>query len=125
MKIKEMLIIREIFLSIKDSKIPVKAGYQIARFLHNTDMDYEFYQEKYAIIVRANCDKDENGEPKISEDGQSIKIHPDLLDNCTKELNDLLDTEITPSTIKFNIDDLSETGLNIEQLYFLASYIDE
>ena len=55
--------------------MPIKRIIQeIAKFLHSTDDSSTFYNEKYQSIINQYSERDENGELKLSEDGQSIKI---------------------------------------------------
>lgn len=123
MKISEMLKIREVFLTIKDAKMPISAGYQIARFLHSSDVAYNFYTEQYGKIVTTYCEKDADGKPVASEDGTGIKIDQTQIETCTKELNELMTTEIESFNFHLKVEDLEASGLTIEQLYFLIPYV--
>lgn len=119
MKINELLKIRGVFLEIKQAKMPLKISYQIAKFLHSTDDSSTFYTEKYQSIINQYAEKDEKGEFKVSEDGQSIKIKQETFDQCVSALRELEEVEVEIPETKIDPMGLEHTGLSIEKMYIL------
>ena len=125
MKLSDVIKVRGTLLQVKNAKMPIKTSYQIARFLQKTDVDSTFYTEKYQEII-SNCAMlDENNAPILAEDGLSIKIREDKLQECIDLLKELESTEVKDFDLKINIDDLENAGLTVEQLYILMDYIVE
>lgn len=125
MKLSDVIKVRGIFLQIKDTKMPIKTSYQIARFLQKTDVDATFYGDKYRDIINDCAELKEDGTPSISDDGQNIKIKEDKIQDCVAMIQELESTEIENFDLKINISDLENSGLTVEQLYILMDYIVE
>ena len=125
MKLSEVIKVREIFLQIKDTKMPIKTSYQIARFLQRTDSDATFYSDKYRDIIIECAELKEDGTPDTSEDGMNIKIQEDKVQDCVAMIQELEATDVGDFALKIDVSDLENSGLTIEQLYILMDYIVE
>lgn len=126
MKLSEVIKVRGIFLQIKDAKMPIKTSYQIARFLQKTDSDATFYSDKYRDVINECAElNDEDGTPKVSEDGMNIKIREDKVQDCVLMIQELEATDIGDFVLKIDVSDLENAGLTVEQLYILMDYIVE
>ena len=125
MKLSDVIKVRGIFLQIKDTKMPIKTSYQIARFLQKTDADATFYSDKYRDIINECAELDEDGTPNASEDGMNIKIKEDKVQDCVTMIQELEATDVGDFALKIDIADLENSGLTVEQLYILMDYIVE
>ena len=125
MKLSDVIKIRGIFLQIKDTKMPIKTSYQIARFLQKTDADATFYSDKYRSIINECAELKEDGTPSTSEDGMNIKIKEDKVQDCVTMIQELEATDVGDFALKIDIADLENSGLTVEQLYILMDYIVE
>lgn len=125
MKLSEVIKVREIFLQIKDTKMPIKTSYQIARFLQRTDSDATFYSDKYRDIINECAELKEDGTPDTSEDGMNIKIQEDKVQDCVAMIQELEATDVGDFALKIDVSDLENSGLTIQQLYVLMDYIVE
>ena len=125
MKLSEVIKVRGIFLQIKDTKMPIKTSYQIARFLQRTDSDATFYSDKYRDIINECAELKEDGTPDTSEDGMNIKIREDKVQDCVAMIQELEATDVGDFALKIDVSDLENSGLTIEQLYILMDYIVE
>jgi len=125
MKLSDVIKVRGIFLQIKDTKMPIKTSYQIARFLQKTDADATFYSDKYRDIINECAELNEDGTPNASEDGMNIKIKEDKVQDCVTMIQELEATDVGDFALKIDIADLENSGLTVEQLYILMDYIVE
>ena len=125
MKLSDVIKVRGIFLQIKDTKMPIKTSYQIARFLQKTDADATFYSDKYRNIINECAELKEDGTPSISEDGMNIKIKEDKVQDCVAMIQELEATDAGDFALKIDIADLENSELTVEQLYILMDYIVE
>ena len=125
MKLSEIIKVRGIFLQIKDTKMPIKTSYQIARFLQRTDSDATFYSDKYRDIINECAELKEDGTPDTSEDGMNIKIREDKIQDCVTMIQELEATDVGDFALKIDVSDLENSGLTVEQLYILMDYIVE
>ena len=125
MKLSDVIKVRGIFLQIKDTKMPIKTSYQIARFLQKTDADASFYSDKYRDIINECAELNEDGTPNASEDGMNIKIKEDKVQDCVTMIQELEATDVGDFALKIDVSDLENSGLTVEQLYILMDYIVE
>ena len=125
MKLSDVIKVRGIFLQIKDTKMPIKTSYQIARFLQRTDSDATFYSDKYRDIINECAELKQDGTPDTSEDGMNIKIREDKIQDCVTMIQELEATDVGDFALKIDIADLENSGLTVEQLYILMDYIVE
>ena len=125
MKLSDVIKVRGIFLQLKDTKMPIKTSYQIARFLQKTDADATFYSDKYRDIINECAELKEDGTQSISEDGMNIKIKEDKVQDCVTMIQELEATDVGDFALKIDIADLENSGLTVEQLYILMDYIVE
>ena len=125
MKLSEVIKVRGIFLQIKDTKMPIKTSYQIARFLQRTDSDATFYSDKYRDIIIECAELKEDGTPDTSEDGMNIKIRENKVQDCVAMIQELEATDVGDFALKIDVSDLENSGLTIQQLYVLMDYIVE
>lgn len=125
MKLSEIIKVRGIFLQIKDTKMPIKTSYQIARFLQRTDSDATFYSDKYRDIINECAELKEDGTLNASEDGINIKIREDKVQDCVVMIQELEATDVGDFALKIDVSDLENAGLTVEQLYILMDYIIE
>mgnify|MGYP003428380109 FL=1 len=125
MKLSDVIKVRGIFLQIKDTKMPIKTSYQIARFLQRTDSDATFYSDKYRSIINECAELKEDGTPDTSEDGMNIKIREDKIQDCVTMIQELEATDVGDFALKIDVSDLENSGLTVEQLYILMDYIVE
>ena len=125
MKLSDVIKVRGIFLQIKDTKMPIKTSYQIARFLQKTDADATFYSDKYRSIINECAELKEDGTPDTSEDGMNIKIREDKIQDCITMIQELEATDVGDFALKIDVSDLENSGLTVEQLYILMDYIVE
>lgn len=125
MLISKVFQVRNIFMSIKNAKMPIKTSYQIARFLQATETSNTFYQEKFQEIVDNYAEHNEDGTYVLAADGQSIKIQPEHSDACVLAVKELEEMDVEIPNIKINPNDLENTELTVDQMYILMPLLSE
>ena len=83
-----------------------------------------FHQEKFREIVEEYGVK-ENGEYKLTPDGQSIAIIPGKEIECNTKLAELRNLDVLIDGIKFTIEELEGIDVSISELSCLMSLIEE
>lgn len=116
MLISEIFKIRNILLSIKSAKIPIKTSYQIAKFLQATEINGNFYQEKYQEIITTYAERNEDGSFVVAEDGQSIKIQNEHTKECLDTIKELESMEVETPEILIDAMHLENTDLTVDQI---------
>ena len=124
MKMFEVLELQKLYNSIANIKMPLKTTYKFARLMKRAEEEISFYQEKFREIVEEYGVK-ENGEYKLTPDGQSIAIIPGKEIECNTKLAELHNLDVLIDGIKFTIEELEGIDVSISELSCLMSLIEE
>lgn len=88
--------------------LPLKGAYKLNKLKKAIEKEAEFYGEKFQEIVDTYAQKNENGGPVFSEDGNQILIKEGMIEECNKALEDLQDLEIEIENYGLSLEDLGE-----------------
>lgn len=124
MKMYEVLELQNLYNSISHIKLPLKTTYKFTRLMKRAEEEITFYQEKFREIVEEYGIK-ENGEYKITPDGQSIVIIPGKESECNQRLFELRNLDVSIEGIKFTIEELEGIDVSIQELNCLMSLIED
>ena len=124
MKMYEVLELQNLYASIANIKLPLKTTYKFARLMKRAEEELAFYQEKFREIVEENGVK-ENGQYKLTPDGQSIAIIPGKEVECNTKLAELRYLDVLIDGIKFSIEELEGIDVSISELSCLMSLIED
>ena len=124
MKMYEVLDLQNLYASIASVKMPLKTTYKFTRLMKRAEEEISFYQEKFREIVEEYGVK-ENGEYKLTPDGQSIVIIAGKEVECNQKLAELRNLEVMIDGIKFSIDELEGIDVSIQELSCLMSLIED
>ena len=128
MKMFEVLELQTLYNSIFNVKLPLKTAYKFTRLMKRAESEIEFYQGKFQEIVAEYGEKDENGQYKFTEDGQSIVIIAGKEQECNRKLMELRNLDVEINDIKFTLEDfekLEELNLSISELACIMSLIED
>lgn len=92
----------------EDTVIPLKGAYKINKIKKNVEKEAEFYREKFQEIVDKYAKKDDDGNPKFSEDGNQILIEDGMIEECNNALEELQSLEVEIENYDLTIEDLGE-----------------
>ena len=124
MKMFEVLELQNLYNSIADIKLPLKTTYKFTRLMKRAEEELTFYQEKFREIVEEYGVK-ENGQYKLTSDGQSIAIIPGKEVECNTKLAELRNLDVLIDGIKFSIEELEGIDVSISELSCLMSLIED
>lgn len=124
MKMYEILDLQTLYASIATIKLPLKTTYKFARLMKRAEEEIAFYQEKFREIVEEYGVK-ENGEYKLTPDGQSVVIVPGKEAECNAKLVELRNLDVQIDNIKFSIEELEGIDVSISELACLMSLIED
>ena len=122
MKMHELLELKSLYASIANIKLPLKTTYKFTRLMRRVEEEITFYQEKFREIIEEFGVK-ENGEYKLTQDGQSVLIIPGREEECTNRLFELRNLDVPIDDIKFSIDELEKIDVSISELNCLMPLI--
>ena len=124
MKMFEVLELQNLYNSIANIKLPLKTTYKFTRLMKRAEEELTFYQEKFREIVEEYGVK-ENGQYKLTPDGQSIAIIPGKEVECNTKLAELRNLDVLIDGIKFSIEELDGIDVSISELSCLMSLIED
>ena len=124
MKMYEVLDLQVLYSSIANIKLPLKTTYKFTRLMKRAEEEISFYQEKFREIVEEYGVK-ENGEYKLTPDGQSVVIVPGKEAECNTRLMELRNLDVSIENIKFSIEELEGIDVSISELSCLMSLIED
>lgn len=124
MKMYEVLDLQVLYNSIANIKLPLKTTYKFTRLMKRAKEEIAFYQEKFREIIEEYGVK-ENGEYRLTPDGQSIVIIPGKEVECNTRLAELRNLDISIEGISFTIDELEGIDVSISELSCLMSLIED
>ena len=125
MKMFEILELQNLYNSISNTKLPLKTTYKFARLMKRAEEEIAFYQTKFQEIIEEFGEKDENGQYKTTEDGQSIVIIAGKEMECNSRLLELRNLDVSIENIKFSIEELEGIDVSISELSCLMSLIED
>ena len=124
MKMYEVLDLQILYNSIANAKLPIKTTYKFTRLMRRAEEEITFYQEKFREIIE-EYGVTENGEYKLTSDGQSIVIIPGKEIECNTRLAELRNLDVSIEGITFTIDELEGIDVSISELSCLMSLIED
>lgn len=122
-QLKDIVNGLETFQYLMGVSMPSKTAYQIARLAREISKEYKVWEETRLTLIKKYGVKDENGELKIDENNQWT-IDNTFADIFTKEINELLETQIQINANKIKLDNL-DCLLNPNQMMNLIAFIEE
>ena len=125
MKMYEILELQNLYNSIANTKLPLKTTYRFTRLMKRAEEEIAFYQVKFQEIIEEFGEKDENGQYKMTEDGQSIVIITGKEMECNSRLLELRNLDVSIEGIKFTIEELEGIDVSIAELSCLMSLIED
>jgi hypothetical protein len=90
-------------------------AFKLARLIREFDRENSLFEEARTNLALKYCERDENGEPIILENG-AIKLQEDKIDECNEEISNLLSAQLEIVAEKipaFAFDDIEMTPSQI------------
>ena len=119
---------QQIYNEISTLKLPIKVSYGLNKIMNGLKDDIDFFNSRLQEIVTDYSDKDENGNPILTEDGRGIVVSDEKKEECNQKIQELYTTEITPPATSLTIGDLenvSNLELTVQQIEIFAKFLGE
>jgi hypothetical protein len=113
------------FEKVKSQKISFKTSYKLAMLAKEVEVQCKFYTENFSNIVMTYSEKDENGSPIPTEDGQGVKLLPGVADECYDKINELRSLPIILPDTTFSIDEFVNLELSPMEVNAIIPFIKE
>ena len=112
MKIKNEALVNsvQVLRKLNNAELPVRVSYKLAKNIKSIEKELNIYEEEKQKFINKYCEKDDEGNNKINEDG-TIKIID--TEKWNKDIKELLDIEAEINIEKINIDELGKSDFKI------------
>lgn len=109
----------------KSQKLPFKTSYRIAMFIQEVQKHIDFYQENFRNLLIEYSQKDENGNPMPTEDGQGVLLVEETMNEAYTKLAELRELDVELPDTKFSVDDFGSIELSPEEMMVIMPFIAE
>lgn len=124
MKIKILLLIKQLLCSILDVKLSIKTSYKIFKFIKQIENEEIFYNTKFKELLNMFGEKDDKGN-FITDDKGNIKLLEKNVIACRQAINDLDNLEVEIPNVSFTLEELEPLQLSVNQIILLQNFIQE
>lgn len=127
MKIKmaQIPILDSIFARMSSEKVRLKTAYKISKLLQATEKEMDFYNEKMGGIIEKYGKRNENGQLEFSEDGSTVLLRTEDIQECQNEILELQSIEVELPDVEFSIDELETFEISAQDLSSLTPFLNE
>ena len=122
-KISDLLNSAETLQKLSQKDFKAKLAWSIARLLKSAESEIQSFNETRMNLIKKYGEKDENGE-LITDENSNCKIVPELIETFSKELNELMDSEVEINGNKLKMELLEEVEFTPAEMVILEPFIE-
>lgn len=122
-KLEDLVNATDGLKGLSQKQLKARCAYAVGKILKSADAEIQSFNETRMELIKKYGEKDENGELKTEENG-NVRIPPEGLNDFSKELRELLDTEIEISANKIKMDDIGEVEFTPAEMAQLENFIE-
>ena len=126
MLMTDIIALKELYPKLKTSKLPAKLAYKLVRIFDEVDKQAQIYTTMFSEIVNDCAQKDENGNPILTENGTQVALLEDKIQECGERMAELNTLAVEIETkYTLSLDDLDNfEDLTLEDIKVLSPFID-
>lgn len=124
-KIFQIKQFMDIYEKIKDTTLPIKVGYKLAKIAAECQKEMDIYQSQLNKIIQEYGARDENDQLIQTDNGTGIKIKEDKIQECQDKLNELSTLEVEINETPISIESLDNLKLSLNEIGGMASFLSE
>ena len=123
LKISDLISSVETLQKLSQKDFKAKLAWSIARLLRAAEAEMQSFNETRMNLIKKYGEKDENGELVVDDKG-NCKIAPDSAEQFSKELNELVESEIEINANKINIELFDDVNFTPYEMSVLEPFIE-
>ena len=124
-KMSNIILLKGVCENLKSQKTSVKTAYKISKILNAVEKEFEFYQTKFVEIINEYSEKDENGQPIMTDGGNGVKINPEKITEAQTKIFELEAIETELNITLLSLDELEGLEISISDMQNLSCIIEE
>ena len=113
----------ETMKSLMNEPLPSRVAFQVAKLAQNMATEYKCFEDTRLKLIQEYGEKDENGELLIDSNNQ-YKISSNRVQEFSKEIEDLMSSNVELVNSQINIDDLN-CDLTPNEMINLMPFLEE
>ena len=125
LKMSNIILLKGVCENLKTQKTSVKTAYKISKILTAVEKEFEFYQTKFVEIVNEYAEKDENGQPIMTDGGNGVKINPEKIAEAQTKMLELETIKTELNITPLSLDELEGLEISISDMQNLSCIIEE
>lgn len=125
LKMQDILSFSVFYETVKSKKLSMKTAYRLAQLAKAIDEELQFYREKLQAIIQEYGEKDGEGKPISTEDGNGIKLRPGTDMQCMAAMHELQTLDVMLPDIKFHLEDFGDIELSMTEMAAILPFIEE
>ena len=125
LKMSNIIALKGVCENLKSQKTSVKTAYKISKILSAVEKEFEFYQAKFMEIINEYAEKDENGQPVMTDGGNGVKINPEKIGEAQTKMVELETIEAEINVAPLTLDELEGLEISISDMQTLSYVIEE
>ena len=124
-KLRQIIDFHIVYNKIKTVSLPISILYKFSKLVSAIEKECKFYNDSLQSLITQYSEKDDQGAPKMTEDGANIQIQKDLIPQFQSKFEELLNFEVDLPDISFSIKELEPLNLSIslEEFNMLLPFI--
>lgn len=122
-QLKDVVNSIDIFREWANKELKSRTAFKLARLFKALDNEFTMFNETRTKIVDKYTEKDENGNPVITETNE-YKLKEDQIGAFQEEMTNLLDTEISLDVDPIQIEDIESIENTPAQMMVMEPFIE-
>lgn len=114
----------ETFSQIMQQSFKGSIAFKVARLARELNKEMETFNAERQKLLEQYCEKDENGELKVLENG-NVQVIPEKLQEFNQEFTNLLETDVEINADKLPISCMDEFEVSPQQMLDLEVFFED
>lgn len=114
----------ETFSQIMQQSFKGSIAFKVARLARELNKEMETFNAERQKLLERYCEKDENGELKVLENG-NVQVIPEKLQEFNQEFTNLLETEVEINADKLPMSCMDEFEVSPQQMLDLEVFFED
>ena len=125
MKLNEVINFPSFYELVKSHKIPFKLAYRLSLLNQKVEHSIRFYQTEIEKIISQYAMRGDDGNYILTEDGNGVKIRPEVREECDAKLFELQNTEVEDYGITFTFEDFENFDVTPEEIAPILPFVQQ
>ena len=124
LKMYQIVDFPSFFEKVKSQKLSFKTSYHLTILAQEIEKHLNFYQEKFRELIMQQSAKDDDGNPKPTEDKQGVILVEETMQEAYAKLAELRGLDVELPDTKFSIDDFADVELSPIEMNSILPFIE-